>query len=80
MIDVGEMIMAMVGMFGDFAQAIPGFPGEKLGAIKKPAGDPAYVGFGVAAQDQAAVAEMFVPVGTVRQVRKMIEPLLGKDD
>jgi hypothetical protein len=79
MIDTGKMVFMMFEMFKEFAQAVPGFPAD-LPNLKPVNGNPAYFGFAVILKAEHGIVDFFVPTTAVSQVRKLLEPILERDN
>lgn len=73
-----EMIMEAVR---EMTAGIPGaFPGGNFPPIKAPMAKPAYFGFALVLKPEYGSIDIYVPTVAVAQVRKMIQPLLDKDN
>ena len=78
--EVGASTRGLASLFADLSETIPGFPGGKLPKLSPAATDPAYVGLAVGLQAGTVRADVFVPVGAVPVVRKLVAPLMQKKD
>jgi hypothetical protein len=73
-----EMIMEVVR---EMTAGIPGaFPGGNIPPIKAPMAKPAYLGVALVLKAEYGSIDIYVPTVAVALVRKMIQPLLDKDN
>jgi hypothetical protein len=77
-LDAAKTVYSLFGMYKDTGAAVPGLP-EPLADLKSPDGKPAYLGLALILKAPHGSFDVFVPASAVGQVRKLIEPLLDKD-
>src|SRR5262245_16987384 len=77
-LDAARTVYSLFGMVKDTAGALPGFPAQ-LPDLKSPDGKPAYLGIALVLKAPHGSFDVFIPASAVGQVRKLIEPLLDKD-
>ncbi len=79
--DTARLVEMMFDAIRELTAGIPGaFPGGQLPPIKAPKVKPAYFGLALVLKDQYGSIDFYVPTAAVSQVRKMIAPLLDKDN
>lgn len=79
MVDGAQMVFMLVDMFKEIAQAVPGFPGA-LPQLKPVQGKPAYLGFTISLKPEHASIDAFVPGTAVQQIRKLLSPIIERDN
>jgi hypothetical protein len=77
-LDAARMVYSVFGAVKDAAGAVPGAPAQ-LPDPKSPDGKPAYVGIALLLKAPHGSFDVFIPASAVGQVRKLVEPLLAKD-
>jgi hypothetical protein len=81
LVDTGRLVYELFEMFKEMFQAFPGgFPGGAMPELRKPTGKPAYLGVALTLKPEYGSFELFVPTTAAQQVRKLLAPLLEKDD
>jgi hypothetical protein len=77
-LDAAKTVYSLFGMYKDTGAAVPGLP-EPLPELKSPDGKPAYLGLALILKAPHGSFDVFIPASAIGQVRKLIEPLLDKD-
>ena len=81
LVDTGRLVYELFEMFKEMLQAFPGaFPGGAVPELKKPTGKPAYLGIALTLKPEYGSFELFVPTTAAQQIRKLLAPLIEKDD
>lgn len=78
--DLAEVLASMSEQVGDVAATIPGLPIGPIPKLKKPDGEPVYLGAAMAITPGALRFDAFVPVASYGVGKKMLAPLLEKKD
>jgi hypothetical protein len=79
--DTARLVEMIFEAIREMTAGIPGaFPGGNFPAIKAPMAKPAYFGFALVLKAEYGSVDLYVPTVAVAQVRKMIAPLLDKDN
>jgi hypothetical protein len=80
--DTSRVIELLISLVKDQLGAAGGIPGIPVGIpdLKAPKGKPAYSGIALTFKSEYVTFDMFVPVVAVQQVRKMLAPLIDRDN
>ncbi len=78
-LDTGRTAYAIFDLVKESVKGIPGFP-LQLPDVKEPMGTAAYVGIAVVLKPGHGGFEFFVPTAAVAQIRKLLGPILDKDE
>jgi hypothetical protein len=80
--DTARVIELLTSLIKDQLGAAGGIPGLPVGIpeLKAPKGKPAYSGIALTFKSEFVTFDMFVPVVAVQQVRKMLAPLIDRDN
>jgi hypothetical protein len=78
--DLAEVLLSLGEQVGDVAGTVPGLPIGPLPKMKKPDGDPVYLGAALTVSPGALRFDTFVPVAAYGVGKKMLAPLIEKKD
>jgi hypothetical protein len=77
-LDAAQTVYSLFGMVKDTTDA-GARAGLNLPDLKSPDGKPAYLGIALVLKAPHGSFDLFIPASAVGQVRKLIQPLLDKD-
>jgi hypothetical protein len=78
-LDAAQTVYSLFGMAKETAGAVPGLP-IQLPDLKAPDGKAAYLGIALVLKPGHGGFEVFIPATAVGQIRKLVEPLLEKEN
>jgi hypothetical protein len=78
LLDAAQTTHTLLGLLKDAAGALPGFP-LAIPDLKAPTGKPSYVGVALVLKPGHGSFDLFIPATAAGPVRKLLEPLIDKD-